>query len=216
MFLIERISKTLAGQISSNLKLNEDQKQIITYGAFAFIQTVWSFLLVIVLAAMFNVLIESIIVLFSISFLRKYSGGVHSASPNRCAIIGAIISVGFALFARKIISVENTYEAILVGVVCFAYAYYIVNKLAPVDSPAKPIVKEEKRKRLKKRAIQVLHSYLIISVSAIILSYRLKDTSLLVVSACIYIGTAWQAFMLTYRGHVVMGRVDTFLRNISS
>ena len=53
---------------------------------------------------------------------------------------------------------------IILGVVIFIWSYYIIYKLAPVDSASKPIVKEEKRKRMKKGSIILLSVYLIITV----------------------------------------------------
>src|SRR5690242_19961453 len=97
MFFLEKLSNDLALKMSYYLKLNKDQEEIIAYGAFNLIQTAWCILLVLLFGAVFSVTIKAFSISFIISILRKYSGGAHSSSPNRCALIGAIISVGLAL-----------------------------------------------------------------------------------------------------------------------
>jgi accessory gene regulator B len=216
MFVIEKISKVIATEISSNLRLDKDSEEIIAYGAFTFLQILWSIFLVIVFGLFFSVQIESLVVLGAISCLRKYSGGVHSASPNRCAVIGTILSIGIAVISVRITKMD-IFSAIMVAeIVGFIIAYSIVCKLAPVDSPAKPIVKLETRKRLRKRSIQVLHSHSIVALILVVIHYYFNYKNLLAYSVCICIATVWQAFTLTYKGHLVMERIDTFLGNIST
>lgn len=43
MFFIEQISNKIGSKISSNLNLDKDTQEIITYGAFAVLQILWSF-----------------------------------------------------------------------------------------------------------------------------------------------------------------------------
>ncbi len=75
MFFIEQISNKIGSKISSNLNLDKDTQEIITYGAFAVLQILWSFLCVVILGYICNVLLESIIISLVIAVFRKYSGG---------------------------------------------------------------------------------------------------------------------------------------------
>lgn len=43
MFFIEEASNKIGNKISSNLNLDKDAEEIIAYGAFAVLQTLWSF-----------------------------------------------------------------------------------------------------------------------------------------------------------------------------
>lgn len=103
----------------------------------------YNILLVILFGRIFNVVIESLIVSFTISILRKYSGGAHSSSPGICLIVGTFIAVSIGLVSK--IGIDFNIN-ILIGIITFAWAYYIIYKLAPVDSPAKPIRTEKKVK----------------------------------------------------------------------
>jgi accessory gene regulator B len=86
MFLIERISIFITDKISLILELDKDKKEIIKYGAFNIIHTLYGFILIFLIALVFNVLFEAFIIQTIIYILRKSSGGAHATSPNRCAI----------------------------------------------------------------------------------------------------------------------------------
>ena len=205
MFKIENICEKVSGYISKELNFDDDKKSVINYGIFAFIQMGICIALVIIFGFIFNVTIEALIISFTISILRKSSGGVHAKSPERCAVIGTVASVGMGLIC-KYINVSFSF-VILVGIIIFIWSYYIVYKSAPVDSIAKPIKNIEKRKRLKKSSIIILNVYLIVVVINILCYSIMKNFSLLTYSLCIYIGLLWQVFSLTKCGHLVIGKL---------
>lgn len=205
MFKIENICEKFSCYIAQELNLDDDKKSVINYGMFAFIQMIICILLVITMGIIFNVTIEALIISFTISILRKSSGGVHAHSPERCAVIGTIISVGMGLIC-KYANISFSF-VMLIGSVIFIWSYYIVYKLAPVDSIAKPIKNIEKRKRLKKSCFHILSVYLIVVVINMFCYLLTKKLSLLTYSLCIYTGLLWQIFSLTKCGHLVIGKL---------
>lgn len=205
MFKIENICEKFSNYIAQELNFDDDKRSIINYGIFAFIQMGICIALVIIFGFIFNVTIEALITSFTISILRKSSGGVHAHSPERCAVIGTITCVGMALIAKHI-NFSFSF-IILVGSIIFIWSYYILYKLAPVDSIAKPIKSIEKRKRLKKSSIMILSIYLIIVVFNILCYLAMKNFNLLTYSICIYMGLLWQVFSLTKCGHLVIGKL---------
>lgn len=212
MFFIESVSNNLASKISSYLKLNKDEEEIIAYGAFNLIQTVWCVLLVLLFGAICNVTEKAIIISVVISILRKYSGGAHSGSPNRCAIIGAIVSVGLALFIRYLNDFINFQVAIFIGSISFMLSYYAIYKYAPVDSPAKPIVKDIVKKKMKKKSFFVLN-LLVSIIMVLFISYLIFEVRfLLSIVICIYAGVLWQVLTLTPKGYSVLLKIDIFLK----
>jgi accessory gene regulator B len=209
MYLIEKVSYSLASKLASSLQLSDEQKSVIAYGATNLLQIIYCITLCVIAGLAFRVLPESLVVLFTVSLIRKYSGGIHSHSPNRCAVIGAIYSVGLGLIA-KYSGVELSFTLVL-GVLVYLCAFILVYKLAPVDSSAKPIKKEKTRLRLKKYSILALCCLLIISAILIVI---LKFYGLLFLYKyilCIYFGVIWQTFTLTKLGHAVLGKLDAFL-----
>lgn len=205
MFKIENICEKTSSYIAQELNFDDDKKSVINYGIFAFIQMGICIALVIIFGFIFNVTIEALIVSFTISILRKSSGGVHAQSPERCAIIGTVSSVSMALIS-KYINVSVSF-IMLIGSIIFIWSYYTVYKLAPVDSIAKPIKNIEKRRRFKKISIKILTIYLIIIIINILGYLFLKSSSLLTYSLCIYMGLLWQIFSLTKSGHLILGKL---------
>lgn len=205
MFKIENICEKFSDYIAQELNLDNDKKFVINYGIFAFIQIGICILLVIIFGLIFNVTIEALLISFTTSILRKSSGGVHAHSPERCAVIGTVASVSMGLMC-KYANISFSF-VIFIGSTIFIWSYYIVYKLAPVDSIAKPIKNIEKRKRLKKSSFYILSVYLIIVVINMFCYVLTKKLSLLIYSLCIYAGLCWQVFSLTKFGHLVMSKL---------
>ncbi len=183
MYNIERLSKNIAYSLKDELELNDEKATIIEYGLHAFFHIIISIVLVAIIGAIFNVMIESLIVSFTISVLRKSSGGAHASSALNCALIGAIVSVIPAMIATQYII--NINWLILMGLIIFISAIIIIYKLAPVDSPNKRIKKQEKIKRLKKESIITLVIYMIIVGLNIYIYYFNKSNIYLIYSLCI-------------------------------
>lgn len=215
MFLIERASKSLASGIASNLNLDREREEVLAYGAFALLQTVWSILLVIILGAIFGVLGEALAVSLAISFLRKYSGGAHSTSPNRCALIGAILSLALAFLAIFSGRVIGFYGPVFIGAPGFLISCIVVRSLAPVDSPSKPIKKQEKRNRLKRASLNMLCLLILVATILYAVYYIYNSESALIYGLCISAGVTWQAFTLTKQGHIILEAIDVlFEKNL--
>lgn len=206
MSKVEYICKKISSNISRELNLDNDKKAIINYGIVAFVQMSICIILVIIFGAIFNVFIESLIISFSVSILRKSSGGVHASSPNKCAIIGTVSSVGMGIISKYILFDLTFY--IVFGLIIFIWAYYVIYRLAPVDSMTKPINNLEKRNKLKKKSMVVLSVYLVIVIINYIYFDFTKNSKVLVYTLCIYMGILWQVFSLTPKGHLFLGKLD--------
>jgi accessory gene regulator B len=211
MYLIEKISNKIGNKIALNLNLDKDNEEIIIYGAFNLLQTLWAILCVVILGIIFKVLVQALIVAFTAAILRKYSGGAHASSPNKCAGIGAVIVVGFALVIDKVFMLFNIKIIVSLVMLGLVISYYIINKLAPVDSPAKPIVKLETKKRLKKQSILTLSSFIMIMLILGFIYFKYKINFFLSAIECIYIGAMWQTFTLTAKGHQLLHKIEDVL-----
>lgn len=211
---MEKLTNKISSKIADELKLDNDNREVIAYGIFAIFSIALSIIFVAVFGIIFHVAIEALVVCFTGSILRKYSGGVHATTPTRCVIVGVVVCVGEALFLSAISPLINRDLLIISGIVVFMAAYYFVYKLAPVDSAAKPIKKKEKIIRMKKSSIFILNAYVVIVIVNIILYMHFKDKRFSTYSLCIYGGTVWQIFTLTKFGHGVMNKVDAFFNQI--
>ena len=210
MLNVEKICNKISNNIATELKFDEEKKSVINYGMFAVIQMVIAIGLTIIFGFVFHVLVEALIVSFVISILRQSSGGAHARTPGRCAVLGTVVSVGFGLLSKF---VDKSLIAImLTGIIIFLWSFYIVYKLAPVDSAAKPIKKQESRKKLKRSSIIILSVYLIIVIVNIIYYYYTSNISVLTYTICIYMGLVWQIFSLTKSGHLILGKIDAVFK----
>lgn len=213
MFNLNNISKSIAKMIAmQSPNINKDNEEVIAYGIYAIFQIGLSILFVIIFGIIFNVLIEALIMSFSISILRKYSGGVHSNSSFGCLFIGTFICIVIpSLINRLYITFGVTLS---LGIIIFLFSYVITYRLAPVDSINKPIKKISKRKKLKKRSIQILTIYFIIVSSLVFIYYFNNSRDLLLYCNALYAGILWQVFSLTNLGHKLLGGLDVFLNKI--
>jgi accessory gene regulator B len=209
---LELICKNISNNLKNELNLDEDKASIIEYGLFAFFHMSISILLVAVIGLIFNVMIEALIISFVVAILRKFSGGAHASTALNCAIVGVLISVIPAHIVKNLNF--NINYIIFIGIPLYIILLIIIYKLAPVDSPNKPIKKQEKIKKLKKGSIILLSIYMIIVAFNVIIYYISKNYIFLVYSACIYIGLLWQVFTLTKYGHILVNIIDSLFIKI--
>lgn len=151
MFNVGNLSDKLAEKIAKEIDCDNEKRDVIAYGIFGMLQIFISILLVIIFGALFNVMIEVLIISLSIGILRKYSGGIHASTPNSCMVIGTAICIIGALVVSR---VQITFDLTLIfGIVIFIISYYLIHKLAPVYSVNKPIKNIKRRKELKRKII---------------------------------------------------------------
>ena len=215
MFKVENLSNKIGHKFASISKMDKDQEEVIAYGAFIFIQKLFSIFLVVVVGSIFGVMFESLVVFFTSVSLRKYSGGVHASTPNRCLSLGTIISVGLSLLIKVIFKILSIELIVILGIMCFIISYYIVYKLSPVDSPTKPITKVEKKQYLKKCSLKMLNFLLIITSVLILIYIKFRISIFYNFIGCLYIGALWQAFTLTSIGHRLIFKIDSVLNKIT-
>lgn len=209
---LELICKNISINLKNQLNLDEDKASIIEYGLFAFFHMSVSILLVAVIGLIFNVMIEALIISFIVAILRKFSGGAHASTALNCAIVGVLISI-IPAYITKDLNLNINY-IVFIGIPLYIISLIIVYKLAPVDSPNKPIKKQEKIKKLKKGSVILLSIYMIIVAFNVIIYYISKNYIFLVYSACIYIGMLWQVFTLTKYGHILVNIIDSLFIKI--
>ncbi|WP_411682629.1 accessory gene regulator ArgB-like protein [Clostridium thailandense] len=211
MFLIEKISNKIGNKIALNLDLDKDNEEIIAYGAFNLLQAIFCIFWVVILGIILKVLVQALIISFSWALLRKYSGGAHASTPNRCAGIGAVETSALALIVNEVFPLFSIEIIGFILVLCMVSSYYIINKLAPVDSEAKPIVKLETRKRLKRNSIRVLNLFAIIIIILGIIYFRSGSKFFLNTIEALLLGVMWQASTLTAKGHQLLYKIEDVL-----
>ncbi|WZL72149.1 accessory gene regulator B family protein [Clostridiaceae bacterium 35-E11] len=211
MYAIEKLSKQVAAQIAAKLQMDQEHEAVLAYGAFAIFETIWSILLVIVFGMLLGICMEALIISFAMAMLRKYSGGVHATSPNRCAIIGTIAACSLAIIIGQFIPFANGMVLSVFGSIGFGFVYYVMNQYAPVDTPKKPIKREETRKQLKKKSIYTIHVFFVATLLLIGAYLKTRNEDLLNYAAAVVLGLLWQGITLTDIGFFIIHKFDRML-----
>lgn len=161
---VEQISLNLAKRLGNKLDKNEEEIAVLNYGLFFLIHTSIAILLTLLVGIVLGIFTEIMIISISASLLKRYSGGVHSSSPNRCVMSGLILSV-IASFISKYIAINFDYiNMVLFEVIIMIVSAVIFYKKCPVPSKNKPLKKESTRIKLRKKAFQMMFLYTIIII----------------------------------------------------
>lgn len=205
MNIIDKSINHIVLKIKDNTDLDGEKLEVIKYGVFPMVQIFLSIIAVIIFGFIFNVLLEAIIVSFTIAILRKSSGGVHATTPEICLVVGTAVSV---LLGK--ISINTSEIIYLVDIAVYIFTLIVVIFKSPMQSKNKPIG-DKKKKRLKKKSILI--TVIIISLSSLLLyfGYQKSKINFIWYANAMSLGILWQAFSLTKIGEKIMGLVDFFL-----
>lgn len=215
MSLAEKIAIRIGNNAKLFLKVDEDQEQVIVYGAINLFQVIFAFLWVIIAGVFFGVLYEAVLFTVTVGILRKYSGGAHASSPSRCIIIGTILAVLAGIIINNVLYIANNYIVLLISVAFMIFSFMIVAKNAPVDSIKKPINNIEMRKQFRKKSIIVLSIYSIIIMILFILNKKYLELHYIKLMEIISLGVLWQTITLTKNGIRFLNKVDFVLKYIT-
>ena len=78
---MEKIVRRLASKIARSQGLDAEREAVVAYGLLAMTQISVITLLALALGFAVGAPVEALIVCFSVSFFRKYSGGAHDLAP---------------------------------------------------------------------------------------------------------------------------------------
>ncbi|KGJ50369.1 accessory gene regulator ArgB-like protein [Paraclostridium dentum] len=213
MDIIEKISYNVSNKIGEKANKSKDEIQVMHYGLFIWIHTILAYIATILVGIMIGRTIEVLLISIVASSLKKFSGGVHATSPNRCLIIGIITTLIFTyiyVFFNKYCGYNFIYIFSIVSIIS---CYYIFYKKAPVGTKNKPLKKEETRNRLRKKLFNRLNVF--IAIIILLLIVRLTkilnyDTAMFVY--CIELGILLQTIAITKLGETIILKLDCFLK----
>ena len=210
---MEKLARKLAGRIAKTLDYDNEREQVIAYGLIAIIQTFMTVALVLAGGLIIKAPAEALIICFSVSTLRKYSGGAHVSFIELCTFTAVVYCILLAAVSKYFLAPRmDTYFMSALTAAVFALSFLIVYKLAPVDSPNKPIKTEKKKKRMRKGSFITLFIYL--ALSAVFLLLSLKNESCRAYGISLLFGISWQIFTLTKYGSYFLNGIDFGVSNI--
>lgn len=213
MYLTEKIAISLGNLAEDSLSIDVDKKQIVIYGAINLLQTLLSIFWIMIFGLIFDVLYEAIIYSFTNAILRKYSGGVHASSPNRCLIIGTFFTTIYALMIKQYLSYLDIYIIVYTVGMAILISIAIIHKNAPVDSVKKPI-KEELKPNFKSKSMKFIGLMCILIFSLFALNMVKSNLLFIKTVLAITLGVLWQSISLTKGGIYFFDSMDRFLKLI--
>ena len=159
--------------------------ELYTYGFFILFSNILFTMLAILLGVVFNRVSQSLIFHISFRAIRNFAGGYHADTEMRCEVL---TTLSF-LAATYLISLSEKTVVQIIALVGAFLSTIVIAAFAPLDTPAKPLDADEKRKYRR-----ISHIILSIIVSVIIISL-LFNIQLLLVPCCLCL--VLEAILLT-------------------
>ena len=197
--LIENISSKIALNLCQSKDKSSEEFAVLKYGVFVFVHISIAAIFTIIFGILTKTLFQIVTISLLGGLMKRYSGGVHCSSPNRCVITGIIISYTFALIGKNIVNIDLKIGYML-GMVALIHSFIILYKKCPVPSENKPLKKEETRKKLRKNAFLIYSICVVLFILNILLNLQSAYTILNSLVVCIILGLYMQTLSLTSIG----------------
>lgn len=196
-------SKSTARFLTEKAGLSPEKEVVLAYSIEVLALNLGNVLFTLLLATLLGVLPGVLVCLAAAFLFRHTAGGAHSNSPWRCAAVTITIYPALALLAVFLARLGVTFIDVL-SAVALPAGLLTVAVLAPVDSPAAPIISLHRRKKLKILSLAVLAV-----IAAVVILLRWSDwVYASQVRLCLILAVLWVSFMLSKPGHRLMCLVD--------
>lgn len=139
--MLNELGKRLTNTLINNNQIDESERCLYEYGFFIFLSNATYGIITLIIGSIFSILIESTVFYIAFSLIRRYAGGFHASSEIKCTLI-TTISIFLCLLCTKICEINNIQMPILVLTIIAAVSIFV---LCPLDTPEKPLAKEEYR-----------------------------------------------------------------------
>lgn len=203
-------SRQIAGYLRKTLALTEEQEEIAAYSLLLLFQTIISLLAISIVAWLAGCLPATLAAVVTSALLRSFSGGAHCTSAARCTFLSTLLAPLLGKLATNLAPFFSRPFLALMVMAGGAIAFISVWRLAPVDSPAKPITSLRERQRFRFLSATAVVGIVALQLALLTLSFSTPVSIILAVEA----GMLWQVFSLTVFGYRVVARIDKLLNFI--
>ncbi len=145
-----KIRKFVDVLVEKGISKNED-KEIIVYGLCSGIEFVLNIITTIALGFIFGLVIESLVFLISFSLIRAYAGGYHCKKAINCYFFSSSI----VILMLSILKFTPKRYILAISILMLFVCVPIILKLAPMETPTKPLEKVEKKYFRKKTRLHL-------------------------------------------------------------
>lgn len=208
---VEDLSLRISKKLGEKTNKNEEEIAVLNYGIFVIIHMFLGILATIIVGLLTDTMLEMGIITLTSSLMKRYSGGTHATSPERCLIIGVLISFIFSQISIMFIYNINTSYLMIFVFIILMLSYYILYRNCPVSSKNKQFNNEKRRILLRKKAFFTINIYTLILT--LLLYYYIKLDILIAkqILVSVVLGLGIQVFVLTKYGKIIIEGMDKIL-----
>lgn len=145
--LIDRIAEGITIMVNTYLKKEGLELEKMKLGFQILLINVSKFISIITIGAMFNLLKESLFMIFIFGCIRKRAFGLHAKSSIMCTLT-CIIMFDFGAYLSRYLEFNN-----YIVFIAFIIINILLYKYAPADTECHPLLGAKLRAKLKKQAI---------------------------------------------------------------
>ncbi len=163
--MISALSRRIVNSLCNKAVIEETDKELYAYGFFVLLSKLFFFIIAIIFGLIFNAVYESTVFFLMFSLIRSYAGGIHAPKEWLCTLFTSV-SLFFGIALIKSMSV---YHAKYFAFAIIAVSVFFTAIFSPLDTPEKPLSKNEK-KFFKIKSFIILFFMVFVSLSAFFFS----------------------------------------------
>jgi len=169
--------------VAGNFQADKKRENRITFALEGVLSTGYSFLVILLVSLLLGTVKETIAVVLFAGSVRVFAGGVHAATPTRCALFGGIIGGLLGLGAKYLPRPTGYFAPIII----FLFLAAVILVFAPRETANKKIPPEQKR-------VLKMRTALVLLVFFFVLLYFVNNPFL---TKALLLGMGWQALTVS-------------------
>ena len=144
MLKISNISEGLTEVIRKNMPIDDVKAEQIEYGIYMTISEVIKISVILLISALLDVLLYTVVTMLVFGTHRNFIGGVHAKTHWGCFVSYGVITLG-TVYASMYLNIDKALLCVLIYPICMLIAY----KYAPADITNKPVASRRQRRNLR-------------------------------------------------------------------
>ncbi len=137
--MIGKLASKVVKRLINHFVVADTEQELYVYGFFILISQILYFTLTTLFGILLDIVLESVIFYVAFQFIRRYAGGIHASSELKCEI-ATTTSIFLCLSCIKLCETTNIQIPILMLTIISTIFIFV---LCPLDTPEKPLTKEE-------------------------------------------------------------------------
>lgn len=156
--MLEKVSDFIVCDVLfKNEKISSEQKEVMTFGVTRILEDTPKYIIIFGVCLYFNFIKELLIVLLVTATYKTFIGGAHARTNLICLVSSLVIFLAPIVLPIHI-NLTNVAMYILYALVAIS-SLYIIIKVAPGDTEEIPILKKNRRNKMKIKAAIIFTSW---------------------------------------------------------